>query len=261
MQTSDLLAALDFKQAQLMNAVERIESIADVEGGTAVFTSSLPSVWELNLVVAAAGADRETIEALMAAAERLQGAAGLSHRKLRLAGPGLSVDELAGIATTSGWNVDRELVMVRRGEPERRAPAHSGVREIAAGELAEAEDRFLESEPYGEDPAVRRQLIAQHERWARAATSARCIGIFDGDELAGWCRLYESGGVVEIDSVGVLREKRRRGLGRALLEGVLPLVPRDRLLFLLADTDDWPKDLYGRLGFDIVGERLGATRS
>jgi ribosomal protein S18 acetylase RimI-like enzyme len=132
---------------------------------------------------------------------------------------------------------------------------------MGAGLLAHAEDRFLESEPYGEDPAVRRQLTAQHERWARAASSARCIGIFEDGEVAGWCRLYERDGIVEIDSVGVLPEQRGRGLGRALLEGVLAQVPEDHLLFLLADTEDWPKDLYGSVGFDVVGERLGVTRA
>ena len=33
------------------------------------------------------------------------------------------------------------------------------------------------------------------------------------------------------------------------------------MLIRLADTEDWPKDLDGKLGFDMVGERLGATKA
>ena len=74
-----------------------------------------------------------------------------------------------------------------------------------------------------------------------------------------WCRVYDDNGVSEIDAVGVLPDRRGEGLGRALLEGAIASVPNDRLLFLCADAEDWPKDLYGKLGFDVVGERLGAS--
>ena len=259
--TSEALAAvLDFKRAQLLSAAERVEPIADVAGGLAVFSPSLPSVWELNLLLAPEGADRETIERLLEASERLQGEAGLSHRKLRLSGPG-STDDLETLAGAAGWSVDRELVMVRRRAPDRKPAARVAVRELSAEELAVAEDPFLMSEPYGRDPDVRRQLIAQHVRWERAATTAKRIGVVEDERVVGWCRLYDDHGVTEIDGVGVLPERRGSGLGRALLEGVLAGVPRHRLLFLLADTEDWPRHLYGRLGFDVVGERLGATKA
>jgi ribosomal protein S18 acetylase RimI-like enzyme len=253
--SESLAAVLEYKRAQLLKAVEHVEPIAGIDGGMAVFTPSLPRVWELNLLLGESGA----VEPLMEAAERVQGAAGLRHRKVRFAGPGPSIDMLEAIASAAGWSVDRELVMVRQREPDSEPRRGATVREIGAKALASVEDRFVASEPYGSDPEVRRQLIAQHERWAHAAARARCIGIFDDGEQAGWCRLYEDDGVIEIDSVGVLPDRRGRGLGRTLLEGVLRLVPEDRLLFLLADTEDWPKDLYGRLGFEAVGERLGAT--
>jgi ribosomal protein S18 acetylase RimI-like enzyme len=253
-----LAAVLDFKRAQLLKAAEHVEPVTEVEGGLAVFSPALSRVWELNLLLAPAGASAAAIERLMEASERLQGAAGLRHRKLRLGGPG-PADVLERLAGAAGWDLDRELVMVRRRAPDGRPAPRVAIREIGADELASAEDRFLRSEPYGRDPAVRRELIAQHERWARAVTVARQIGIVEDGQVVGWCRLYDDRGLTEIDSVGVLPERRGRGLGRALLEGVLAAVPPDRMLFLLADTADWPKDLYGRLGFDAVGERLGAT--
>ena len=259
--TSEALAAvLDFKRAQLLGAAERVEPVSDVLGGLALFTPSLPGVWELNLLLAPTGADRETIERLLEASEQLQGAAGLRHRKLRLGGPAAADDALGALASAAEWTFDRELVMVRRRPPDGMPAARVVVREISAGELAPAEDQFLMSEPYGRDPVVRQQLIAQHERWERAATVARRIAIFEDQRVVAWCRLYDAHGVTEIDGVGVVPDRRGSGLGRALLADVLARVPDDRVLFLCADTDDWPRHLYGKLGFDVVGERLGATK-
>ncbi len=254
-----LAAVLDFKRTQLIGAAERVEPVSDVDGGLAVFTPSLPSVWELNLVLAPTGANRETIKRLLEVSEQLQGAAGLRHRKLRLAGPAAD-DGLESLANAAGWNFDSELVMVRRRPPDGKPAARAAVREVGAEELAPAEDEFLTSEPYARDPAVRRQLIAQHERWERAATEARRIAIFENERVVAWCRLYDAHGVAEIDGVGVVPDRRGSGLGRALLDDVLARVPDDRVLFLCADADDWPRHLYGKLGFDAVGERLGATR-
>jgi hypothetical protein len=85
--------------------------------------------------------------------------------------------------------------MVRRRPPDGKPAARAAVREVGAEELAPAEDGFLTSEPYARDPAVRRQLIAQHERWERAATVARRIAIFEDERVVAWCRLYDAHGV------------------------------------------------------------------
>jgi GNAT superfamily N-acetyltransferase len=115
------------------------------------------------------------------------------------------------------------------------------------------------AEPDTRDPEVRRQLVVQHDHWARGAAVARRIGVVEDGHVVAWCRLYDDHRVTEIDAVGVLPDRRGEGLGRALLEGALARVPRDRMLFLCADAEDWPKRLYGKLGFDVVGERIGAT--
>ncbi len=255
-----LATVLDFKRTQLLRAVERVEPISEVTGGLAVFCPSLPDVWDLNLVWAPQGADRETVARLMEASEHLQGAAGLRHRKLRMDGAG-SDDALAPLTSAAGWGVERDLVMVRRRAPDRKAAVRAVVRELSWDELTPAEDRFLASEPYGRDPAIRRQLVAQNERWEGAAATASRIGIVEDERVIGWCRVYDDHGITEIDGVGVLPDRRGSGLGRALLEGVLDRVPSDRLLFLCADADDWPQGLYGRLGFDTVGERVSATKA
>ncbi|HKP91357.1 MAG TPA: GNAT family N-acetyltransferase, partial [Thermoleophilaceae bacterium] len=113
---------------------------------------------------------------------------------------------------------------------------------------------------YGADPETRRQLIAQHDRWARSATTARSLGIVDGGRVVAWCCAYDDGTLYELDDVAVAPSRRGEGLGRELVAGAVALAPPGRVPFLLADADDWPRHLYARLGFATVGERIGATR-
>jgi len=67
--------------------------------------------------------------------------------------------------------------------------------------------------------------------------------------------LYSDGRTLQIESVVTLAEARNQGLARAaVLEGIR--VARQEghdLVFLVAEEDDWPKALYARLGFEIVG--------
>jgi GNAT superfamily N-acetyltransferase len=67
--------------------------------------------------------------------------------------------------------------------------------------------------------------------------------------------------VALIDNVGTLQAQRRRGLARAVVtaaieharaEGCDPIV-------IPADADDWPKDLYARIGFVPLGVQVSFT--
>jgi ribosomal protein S18 acetylase RimI-like enzyme len=250
-----LSAALRFKREQLLAAVDASEPVADVPRALALSTPSLPRVWELNVVLApgTAGAER-----LIDAADAVQARAGLAHRRLRMDGAA-PAEPLRAAAAARGWRVERELVMVR--EPAAQAPAHAGrVEEVGREALAAARDEFLRTEPYGDDPETRRQLIAQHERWARGAAVARSLGVVDGGRVVAWCSAYDDGELYELDDVAVLPGRRGEGLGRELVAGATALAPPGRVPFLLADADDWPRHLYERLGFTAVGERVGVTR-
>ena len=63
------------------------------------------------------------------------------------------------------------------------------------------------------------------------------------------------------EDVVTLREHRRRGLARATLTLALDAAIEmgHALVFIVADADDWPQELYARLGFDPVGHAWGFT--
>ena len=76
------------------------------------------------------------------------------------------------------------------------------------------------------------------------------------------CELYTRDNVAQIEDVGTLEAYRNLGLARAV---VLHAVTAARaagcdLVFLEADADDWPRELYGRLGFRPIGQIYAFVR-
>jgi ribosomal protein S18 acetylase RimI-like enzyme len=75
-----------------------------------------------------------------------------------------------------------------------------------------------------------------------------------GARPVGLVGLCEHRGAAAILSVGIFPEERRRGYGRDLvLETVAQARARGaNLVYLVARADDWPRELYVRLGFRVA---------
>jgi predicted GNAT family acetyltransferase len=97
--------------------------------------------------------------------------------------------------------------------------------------------------------------IIEHHRDIGALLHERYFAAFDGDAVCAYAKLRHRDGVAQVEDVVVLPEQRGNGLGRlvttAALAAGMQLAPE--LLFIAADDDDWPKQLYERLGFEPVG--------
>ena len=96
---------------------------------------------------------------------------------------------------------------------------------------------------YGED-FTRRNI-------RRLYGKLRYHGAYLGDALAGMCYTFEYGGCVCLD--GLLTDEACRGQGVATtLLRDLAKQNEGKLLFLHADADDTPRQLYERLGFRVT---------
>src|SRR5207302_4745880 len=63
-------------------------------------------------------------------------------------------------------------------------------------------------------------------------------------------------GVAQIEDVNTLERFRGRSLGRAIVQHAVDTASAAHdVVYLEALADDWPRRLYSRLGFDVVGER------
>jgi ribosomal protein S18 acetylase RimI-like enzyme len=237
----ELMDALDERQA------ERIES---TRYGPVVVHERLWKVHDLNFLRAEEPGDA-TAEELAAEAERVQGAARLGHRRVNLRDVGVAERLEPGFAAL-GWRPERFVLMALHGEPDK--PAAAPVREVEEPELrplwAEATRRF----PHGKDENLV-QMILEHRRIVAEAMPTRYFAVEADGKLVAHTELYSRDGVGQVENVVTLDEYRGRGFARALVLRAVDasLEEGNDLTFLVADADDWPQQLYEKLGFETVG--------
>lgn len=90
--------------------------------------------------------------------------------------------------------------------------------------------------------------------------ASRYIGVFDGDELAGWGCLWLRMEEVLLATVSVRRDKRRQGFGTALMNALIQAASDagGRYIELQCRRGNTAAQaMYGKLGFLRVGKQLG----
>lgn len=241
-----------FQEALMTRAVDRT---IPLPCGVAFATPSLPQVWDLNFV----HADRLagiSAEDLAAEAEGAQGA--LDHRRIvvhdeeeaRRLEPGFR---------EFGWTVTRLATMTAAGRP---APEPAvPVEDLPLEALHEVRAEFARTAPGGRSPEVVRQILEAGVRFARAG-NARHFAVLEEGRAVAAADLYSDGRIAQIDDVATLETHRRRGYGTAVVLHALAAARAagHDLVYLIADEDDWPKELYARLGFTTVGVTYTFTR-
>ncbi len=218
--------------------------------GTALLYEQLPRVWSLNYLLVERDLDEATAEALAAEADELLGGAGLRHRKVEVLDEATG-ERLAGEFQDLGWHVERDLVQPHRRPADREVDI-SFVEEVDTETLAPVWAEAMRKD-FGSDDDVIRQLT-EHKR-VLAGAGARFFAARVDGVLASYCDLYSDGRTAQIEAVQTLERFRNKGLARAVVSGALAASEAEGhdLTFLLADQADWPKQLYEKLGFDIVG--------
>jgi len=220
--------------------------------GVAHLNTDLPRVWSRNYLFADGDLGAVTAVELAAATDRILGAAGLTHRKVEL------VDEEAGDRLEPqfrelGWEIECAVVMIARRDRDRDVDT-SIVDEVPIEELLPVWSLGWQTDPRVHDEDVVRQLVENRRVMAAAVDTRFFAGRADG-EIGCYCELYSEPGIGQIEDVLTLERFRKRGLARATVTRALD-ASREAghdLTFLLAVRDDWPKELYAKLGFDEVG--------
>lgn len=226
------------------------------ENGTALFRPDRPRVYDENFLRIERGFEELEARRLAETADRLQGGAGLTHRKVVVpderAGRRLS-DAFAGLR----WRRSVLLTMEHRGRAPRE-PDHRVV-PAQAHELRAARTRAFAQDMGGGAAGQ----VARHLELLSSVVSTRAFAVVAGGELASWCVLYEEDGVGQVEDVMTVAHQRRRGFGRAVVQAAAraSVEGGNRLTFIVADDEDWPKRLYASLGFQPLGRRYEYTRT
>ncbi len=214
------------------------------EHGAAFAVPELPTVYDLNFV----RVDRAAPAAeIAAAADSLQ--ARFHHRKV-IVPDGAVGKKLAPGFNELGWSTGHHVHMARLRPPDREDDVRHVV-ELSLDRLAPSHRLSTLRAEWGDEEIADRLLEAKRLR-ARAVPT-RHFGIVEDDRVVAYCDLYEAGGVAQIEDVNTLGEARGRGHGRAIVARAAAEADAD-LVFLDAVADDWPRELYRRLGFDVVGD-------
>jgi ribosomal protein S18 acetylase RimI-like enzyme len=237
-------------------------SVQRFELGIAFFNEQLPRVYDRNFILVTA--PEANAKEVTRAANRLQGGAGLTHRKV------VFEDEAAGERAEGalgggGWEYRRLAIMAYRG-PARDLPASTvaAVSEVDRVALLPAMETMIRSEPWdpgGVNDDVVRQLSAADAALERAVNQ-RCFASFVDGQVVSSCRLYSRGAVAQIEDVATLPQHRHRGYaGAVMAKATTEAVAGHDLVFLTAVDGRWVKRWYEHLGFEQIGLRYEATRS
>ena len=242
----------EFKRAfALMDVIDErtAERLEPTPFGPVVVHTRLARVHDLNFLRAEEPGDATAGE-LAAEAERVQGAAGIGHRRVNVRGEEQR-ERLEPQFVGLGWEPQRFVLMVQRRGPDR--PAEHEVREVDEPTLRPLWAEGISSQPWASEPLV--QQILEHRRDVGKAIPTRLFAAEADGRLVAHTELYSEGGVGQVENVLTLPDYRGRGLARSL---VLYAVAESHaagndFTFLVADADDWPQRLYEKLGFETVG--------
>jgi GNAT superfamily N-acetyltransferase len=223
--------------------------------GQAFLGPDVERCYERNQLWVVGDGDGVTAQALDAHADRLIGGHGMQHRRLLLEPPADA--RLRKGLVALGYQAGRHVFMAHSGSaPE--APAVA-VQEVDIDTVQAGTAHYLLTDPdteYGRDPRTREHLLIHHRGYGPTGGAERRFAVLADGAAVAWARLWRRGDEAQVEDVVCLAEHRGRGYGRAVVAAATraALSEGAELVFIVADDEDWPKQLYGRLGYEAMGK-------
>lgn len=240
---------LDFELALDAAVCDRV---VEADWGRAFITPSLPHVWDASFIaLEQTGLSATAVAAL---ADDVLGGAGFVHRTVAICDPD-DGRRLLDEGLPSGWAPERHAYLTWVAESGRRPRVEAAT--VAPAEIVELRRTLIKESMSPGLPELERtvdELLELDTRFDApagdlwfAAPAARPLAA---------CRLLVSGEIGQIEDVATLESARGRGLAQAVVLAALAhsRAAGHRHTFLSADAEDWPLELYRKLGFEPAGE-------
>lgn len=188
--------------------------------------------------------------------------ADVRYRRVEVASDVLT-PALTSALVEAGYEREDQIVMTWLRPPDIDRPPATDVTELDIEQRVDIADRVWAEDFDQPDPVVRRELA---ERAHSAMTAAQCtfLGVVGADGgIEASCDLFVRGDVAQIEEVSTLTPFRGRGHASRLVRAAAERATAAGAgtVFLVAEADDWPKDLYARLGFDVTATNTVWSRS
>ena len=220
------------------------------EHGAVVRASRYPHYYDLNAVRVEED-PRMSVEELVAFAD--EALADAAHRRIDFEDVE-AAEPLRGPFEALGWLTER-LVWMRHDSALPPAPGVA-VEEVSYDDVIDLRVNWhLEDFP-NVDPG---DYVAE-ARDAAERRSARILAVRDGGAAIAFAQLERHGGAAEISQVYVHPDHRGRGLGTAITCAAIHAGRDASDLWIIADDEGRPKELYGRLGFRPAWHTTELTR-
>jgi ribosomal protein S18 acetylase RimI-like enzyme len=219
------------------------DSIEPWAHGTIARASRYPTYYDFNVLRVEEDVELDVRELAAQADEAL---AGLGHRRVDfdLVATG---DSRRAAFEAAGWKATRLLWMLQQ------APVPSGDAGPAVEEVDYDETEELRLSWHLEDFAeTEYERFRIGAREIAMAKGTRVLVIREQGEPIAFTQVQWDGGSAEINGVYVHPEHRGRGLGTAITRAAIAVASEAEDLWIVADDEDRPKDLYARLGFRTV---------
>ena len=207
--------------------------------GTVVRATRYPSYYDFNLVRVEED-PQMTAEALMAFAD--EALAGLAHRRLDFDLIDAAQPLRRGFET-KGWKSQR-LLWMRHDTAAPPGPALA-VEEVPYESVHNLRVAWYREESPDQDPG---DYHAQ-AREVALRRGARVLAVRKHGAPVAFAQFEHVGAAAEITEVYVERGCRGGGLGTAITHAAIEAAGSGRDLWIVADDEDRPKELYARLGF------------
>jgi GNAT superfamily N-acetyltransferase len=220
------------------------------EHGTVVRASRYPSYFDYNAVCVERDAAMD-VGALESFAD--EALAGLAHRRLDF-DLAAAAQPLRARFERNGWLTTRLLWMRHEAAP---APAPLAAVEEVPYEAVNDLRLIWHHEDFPDQDA---SGFFDQAREVASIRGSRVLAMHDGGVPVAFTQLVREGAVAEITHVYVHPEHRGGGRGQAITLAAIGAAGEAEDLWICADDEDWPKDMYARLGFRPVWRSMQFTR-
>jgi ribosomal protein S18 acetylase RimI-like enzyme len=236
----DLVETADRARAWRRSLLEAVCDLTEPwEHGTVMRASRYPSYYDYN-VVQVEGDPVLSAEELIGVADARLG--DLEHRRLDFDRADAAERVRAELAAAH-WEPTR-LVWMLHSEPVPPGPS------VAVEEVDYDAVLDLRRAWHAEDfPDLDSHDYLDNAREIATTRRTRVIATREGDELVGFAQVEQIAGGAEITSVYVGPEHRGDGRGTALTRAAIEAAGDVDELWIVADDEGRPKQLYARLGF------------
>jgi GNAT superfamily N-acetyltransferase len=218
--------------------------------GTVVRATRYPDYFDFN-VVRVEQDPAMSVDALVAFAD--EALAGLTHRRVDFEVAD-AAESLRPSFEALGWRTERLVWMRHQGEPP--PVPEIPVEEVlydAVHDLRVAWHRedFPDHE-LGDFVAQAREIALRH--------GAQILAVLEDDTPVAFAQLEHNGQSAEVAQVYVLPKLRGRGIGTALTRAAIDAAGEVRDLWIVADDEGRPKQLYTRFGFRATWTAIETLR-